>query len=148
MNIKELRSWLKAQPREALAIGYDERRALEAVGKAYPTVFDRFISQVTWGAVMRIDPETLWADPEDVNLDALVNLLKDEEYVMTMGEWLEAISRLKLTRDLNDDYELFDPESLSRTLRPIMEGIEGVSLKKYLIFKHIVQILEDMRDYV
>jgi hypothetical protein len=147
MNIGELRSWLKTQPRDQIAIGYDERRALEAAGRAYPDFFDRFIGQVTWGAVMRLDPETLWNDPEDVDLDALTELLKDESYALTMGEWLQSISRLKLTRGLKDDYELFDPGKLSKKLRPIMEGIEGISLEKHLIFKKIVGILESLRDH-
>lgn len=147
MNIGELRSWLKSKDQTAIAIGYSERRALEAVGRIYPDVFERFLGQATCGAVMRLDPETMWLDHDDIDFDALGELLDDENYVMTYNEWLQAISRFKLIRDLPDDYELFEPEPLLEKLVPVMEGMEEISLEKYFIFKHLVTMIEDMRDY-
>ena len=147
MNIGELRSWLKNQDQNTIAVGHGERRALEAVGRIYPEVFERFIGQITCAAVMRLDPETLWHDPSDADFEALSHLLNDETYTMTYNDWLQAISRLKLTRELDDEYELFEINPLLEKLNPIMEGMEEVSLEKYFIFKHLVAMLEDMRNH-
>lgn len=145
MNIGELRAWLKTQPRDREVAGIEERHALEAVGKALPE-FNAFIAQLTLGAVMRLDPERMWPTLNDVNTKDLVELLNDKDYILTTGELLEAISRFKLTRDLNDDYELFDEESLAHKLRAIMENMETIDFEKSLKFRRIVEVLEDMRD--
>lgn len=147
MNIGELRSFLKSLPRDRVIADLDARVALNAVMKiTNDPELEKFSSFLMLGLIMRQDPEEMCPNEANFNFGEASAILSSADYAVTVGEWLEAVSRFKLTRKLSNDFVVFNSEYVFALLEGVMLRIEQNSLEKAGCFKSVVEFLGEMND--
>lgn len=154
MNIGELRSFLKSVPRDRYVTGWEERRALEAIAHyflrhvpdRYPQL-EKFIGQLSIGIIMQLDPEAMWPNIEDLDEVSFNKIAWDQNYIFTTGEWLQAISRLKLLRQFTDDHYLFDETFMAAQMQAIVDKIDPSSDEHQVNLNLLTDLLVEMTEW-